>query len=283
MAKGKVIAVVNQKGGVSKTNTCRYLADVYADKGKKVLMIDLDPQASLTKGYQIDEEMLRGANENNICNIFHNRAVSVLSLGESFYDTIHLLPSNGELSTIVESPIVGKEVKLKRYIEDNSLRDYYDVIIIDNNPNFGTLTINSVLSADIFVVPVGTTKDDQEGMHGFFDKTEETLSAYGYSVDKIVCIPSKHNKSTKVSKTYLDIIKNDVEPYIKEYCPVLSSASYETTPPMPELVAFQEASSYSMSCYRYLVEYGSKYSTMKKEARENLIKKMKKIAKIVIK
>ena len=283
MKKGKVVTVANQKGGVTKTNTCRYLADVYAESGKKVLMIDLDPQASLTKGYKIDEHLLTGVNEGNICNIFYGKEVNILSLSEDFYKEIHLLPSNKDLAAVAENSIVGKELKLKKYIENNNLKDYYDVIIIDNNPNFGSLTINSILAADIFVVPVGTTKDDQEGMHGFFDKTEETLSAYDHHVEKIVCIPSRHNKITKVSKIYLDIIKNDMEPYIKNNCPILSHASYEITPPVPESVAFQEASAYSMSCYKYLLEYGSTYSSMKKPAREDLISKMKKIAKKVLK
>jgi len=280
MKKGIVIAVANQKGGVTKTTTCRYLADVYASQGKKILMIDCDPQASLTKGYQIDPKMLEGENDSNICNIFRKKKVNIVSLDE-YNENIHLLPANKELGTMSDSSIIGKDLMLRNFIEDSNLREHYDIILMDNNPKFDTMTINSILSADVYVVPVGTTKDDQEGLQGFFDNTEEALSSYGHKISKIICIPSRYNTVTNVAKDYLDIIKNDVEPYINENCPTLAKAKYKTTQPIPEAVPFQEASSYNMSCYKYLRSYGP-YSSLKRKKQDDLIETMEKIAKKII-
>lgn len=280
---GKVIAVANQKGGVTKTVTCRNLADIYASQGKKVLLIDLDPQSSLTMGYNLDEKLFTGENDGNICNIFKNKDLTIVALDEIYNESIHIIPSNPDLNSVAESAIVGKDLKLKRFIKDNDLRAMYDVIIIDNNPTFGSLTINSILAAEIFVVPVGTTEDDQKGLHKFFDKTEAVLEAYGHTIEKIVCIPSRYNKVTKVANVYLEALRNDVKPYIDSKCPTLSHANYITTQPIPESVAFQEASGYSLSAYSYLSEYGTRYCSLSKEKRDELLSTLKKIAKKTIK
>lgn len=277
----KIISVANQKGGVAKTATCRYFADIAIAQGKKVLLIDFDPQASLTKGFGFNPELFEGVNDGNICNIFNQEPVNVINVGED-NEVLHLIPSNRELGIIGQGNIIGKDLMLRKFIKKNKLSNVYDVIIIDNNPKFDTMTINTILASNIIVIPVVTAKDEQEGLHGFFKNTEETLSTFDHSIKKMVIIPSRYNKATKVSKEYLKIIKEDTLPFIEEMCPTIAEAETMVSEPVPEKVAFPDASSYNLSVYKYLTMYSSE-SSMKKDKREKLLSLLEKIVKNVIK
>ena len=277
-----IISVANQKGGVSKTATCRYLADICVAQGKKVLLIDFDPQASLTKGFQLDPKLFEGVNQANICNIFNQEIVQAINVAdEDSTDTLHLIPSNRELGIVGQGNIIGKDLMLRKFIKKNKLAEVYDVIIIDNNPKFDTMTINTILAANIIVVPVITTKDEQEGLHGFFQNTEETLSTFDHEIRKMVIVPSRYNKATKVHKEYLKIIQDDAPNYIENACPTIAESEVFVSKPVPDKVAFQDASSYDMSVYEYLKEYGPK-SSMKKEKREKLLSLLEDIVKSII-
>jgi len=277
----KIISVANQKGGVAKTATCRYFADIAVAQEKKVLLIDFDPQASLTKGFGFNPELFEGVNDGNICNIFNQETVNVINVGEED-ETLHLIPSNRELGIIGQGNIIGKDLMLRKFIKKNKLSEVYDVIIIDNNPKFDTMTINTILASNIIVIPVVTAKDEQEGLHGFFKNTEETLSTFDHAIEKMVVIPSRYNKATKVSKEYLKIIKEDTLPFIEEMCPTISEAETMISEAVPEKVAFPDASSYNLSVYKYLTIYSSE-SSMKKDKREKLLTTLEEIVKNVIK
>lgn len=277
----KIISVANQKGGVAKTATCRYFADIAVAQGKKVLLMDFDPQASLTKGFGFNPELFEGVNDGNICNIFNQEPVNVINVGED-NEVLHLIPSNRELGIIGQGNIIGKDLMLRKFIKKNKLSNVYDVIIIDNNPKFDTMTINTILASNIIVIPVVTAKDEQEGLHGFFKNTEETLSTFDHSIKKMVIIPSRYNKATKVSKEYLKIIKEDTLPFIEEMCPTIAEAETMVSEPVPEKVAFPDASSYNLSVYKYLTMYSSE-SSMKKDKREKLLSLLEEIVKNVIK
>lgn len=277
----EIISVANQKGGVAKTATCRYFADIAVAQGKKVLLIDFDPQASLTKGFGFNPELFEGVNDGNICNIFNQEPVNVINVGEED-EILHLIPSNRELGIIGQGNIIGKDLMLRKFIKKNKLSEVYDVIIIDNNPKFDTMTINTILASNIIVIPVVTAKDEQEGLHGFFKNTEETLSTFDHAIKKMVVIPSRYNKATKVSKEYLQIIKEDTLPFIQKMCPTIAEAETLVSEPVPEKVAFPDASSYNLSVYKYLTMYSSE-SSMKKDKREKLLSLLEKIVKNVIK
>lgn len=277
----EIISVANQKGGVAKTATCRYFADIAVAQGKKVLLIDFDPQASLTKGFGFNPELFEGVNDGNICNIFNQEPVNVINVGEED-EILHLIPSNRELGIIGQGNIIGKDLMLRKFIKKNKLSEVYDVIIIDNNPKFDTMTINTILASNIILIPVVTAKDEQEGLHGFFKNTEETLSTFDHAIKKMVVIPSRYNKATKVSKEYLQVIKEDTLPFIEEMCPTISEAETLISEPVPEKVAFPDASSYNLSVYKYLTMYSSE-SSMKKDKREKLLSLLEKIVKNVIK
>jgi len=279
--KGKTISVANEKGGVTKTTTCRMLADIYLEKGLKVLMIDFDPQASLTKGYKLDPKSFQGTSSHNICNIFKKEAVSAIAI-KSDYGSLHLIPSNKELKTLGQTSVIGKDLILKRFIKQHNLKEQYDVIIIDNNPKFDTATISAILAADILLIPVVTAKDEQEGLHGFIEDAEETLQMFDHKIEKICVLPTKYDKKTKVGKIYKKIIEDETIPFIEKNCPILSQAKNIILSTLPESIAFKDAASYNISVYNYLKEHGN-MSSMKKEKRIALLQKIEDIAENILK
>mgnify|MGYP004493010257 CR=1 FL=1 len=151
----KVIICGNQKGGVAKTTTVVNLGIGLARKGKKVLVIDNDPQGSLTEalGYQEPDRL-----EITLAQVMDwvlNEEKFDLDAGILHHaEGVDLMPANIELSG-VETSLVGimsSETVLKEYIE--MIDDRYDYIIVDCSPNLGQLTLNALVAADEIIIPV---------------------------------------------------------------------------------------------------------------------------------
>lgn len=151
----KVIAIANQKGGVGKTTTAVNLGVGLASEGKKVLLIDADPQGSLTisLGYQRPEEL----NE-TLVDIL-SKVVNEVDIPDGYAivrcnSNLDLIPSNIELSVVEISLIntMSKELVLRSYI--NSIKEQYDYIIIDCMPSLGIVTVNALACADTVLIPV---------------------------------------------------------------------------------------------------------------------------------
>lgn len=268
MNKSKVISVINRKGGVAKTTTCRTLASIYAKKGKNVLLIDFDPQASLTKSFALDDRLFEGTSENNICNIFRGETVSPIDIGEEG-EVVHIIPSNKGLETISLEGVIGRDLALRKFFKKSALLDFYDIVIIDNNPSFGVMSVNTVLVANTIIIPVITSKKEVEGLHAFLDLLNETLETFSHSIDKLVVVPTIYDKKTNVDKMYLKFINEDTLPYIDEACYELKETVCTITPPIPKTVVFKSADAYNLSPYDYLVRHGNK-TNMDKEKREEL-------------
>lgn len=147
---GKIIAIANQKGGVGKTTTSINLSACIAQKGKKVLVIDIDPQGNTTSGYGIEKNEL----DNTIYELMLGECSIEDCILKDVIKNVSILPSNVNLAA-AEIELIG--VERKEYILKNEVdwvRDRYDYIIIDCPPSLSMLTVNAMTTADSVLVPI---------------------------------------------------------------------------------------------------------------------------------
>ncbi len=147
---GRIIAISNQKGGVGKTTTAINLSACLAEKGKKVLTIDMDPQGNTTSGLGIDKNEV----ENTSYELLLDEAKIEETITKSIVENLDVIPSERGLSG-AEIELIGKEEReyiLKKEVE--RIRDDYDFIIIDCPPSLNTLTVNAMTTADSVIVPI---------------------------------------------------------------------------------------------------------------------------------
>lgn len=146
----RIIAIANQKGGVGKTTTSINLSACLAEQGKKVLVVDIDPQGNATSGLGIDKNAL----ENTVYELFIEECNMEDCIQEEALEHLDVLPSNVNLSgaEIDLIGIDGREYILKNLLTD--IKDNYDFVIIDCPPSLNILTVNAMVTADTVLVPI---------------------------------------------------------------------------------------------------------------------------------
>ena len=201
---GKVISILNQKGGVGKTTTTFNVAAVLAQNGYKVLMIDSDSQSSLT--------LMTGNNplafDVNLCDVFDgdmtDKAIYPLNI-----ENLSLLPSSISLARMeakLMTTMLGAERKAKKAIDP--LRRKYDFIFIDCPPALGLLTINALVASDYLITPCETTNLSSYALEDLKD-TVDAVKEVNPDLEWLGVIATRYNKVTKAHNRVLEELQEE--------------------------------------------------------------------------
>lgn len=147
---GKIVSVCNQKGGTGKTTTAVNLAAALAELGKKVLIVDADPQGNATSGVGVNKNELKVS----VYELFLNKIQPEETIIKTVYPNLHIIPCNINL-TGAEIELVGiisRETRLKKALK--TIQENYDFIFIDSPPSLGLLTLNTLVASDTIIIPI---------------------------------------------------------------------------------------------------------------------------------
>ena len=145
----KIVAIANQKGGVGKTTTAVNLSTILAKKGKKVLIVDTDPQGNATSGLGVEKQV-----EYSVYDVIVNDVEIQDAIQPTQIKNLKICPSNINLAgaEVELVSMISREQRLKEKLDD--AKNIYDYIIIDCPPSLGLLTLNAFTAADSVLVPI---------------------------------------------------------------------------------------------------------------------------------
>ena len=230
---GKVISVANQKGGVGKTTTTVNLGTILAKKGKKVLLIDADPQGNATSGLGVEKEV-----EFSTYDILVNDTEIKDAIQDTIIKNLKVCPSNINLAgaEVELVSMMSREQRLKEKLD--IVKDKFDYILIDCPPSLGLITLNSFTASDSVLIPVQCEYYALEGL--------------GQLLNTINLVKKHLNKEIKIEGALLtmyDMRTNLSNQVVKEVKKYFGDKVYKTV--IPRNVRLSEAPSYGMPITEY--------------------------------
>lgn len=230
----RTIAIANQKGGVGKTTTAINLSACLAEKEKKVLAVDMDPQGNMTSGLGVDKDSV----ENTIYNLIIGEAKMEEVLIKDVLENLDIIPTNIDLSG---AEIELLDVEEKEYIvrnEINKIKDNYDFIIIDCPPSLSMLTINAMTTADSVLVPIQCEYYALEGLSQLIHTVKLVRDRLNPKLTIEGVVFTMYDARTNLSLQVVENVKDNLEQTI-----------YKTI--IPRNIRLAEAPSYGIPINKY--------------------------------
>ena len=221
--KATIIALANQKGGVAKTTSVASLGAAFAEAGKRVLLVDLDPQACLTFSLGVDPDAV----DASIHDVLLGGA-DLADVVQTCDDGVDLVPSSIELAG-AEAVLLGRPAR--EYVLQSALdpvRRSYDVILLDCSPSLGVLTLNALTAAQGLIVPMPCEMLSHRGVGQLLDTVADVKRILNKKLKVIGILPTLYDGRSTHSREVLEDVGQ------RYGMPVL-------TPPIPKTVRFAEA------------------------------------------
>lgn len=198
---GNIIAILNQKGGVGKTTTAINLGGYLAKAGKKVLIVDFDPQGNATSGLGLAKENL----ETTSYNVLFNPGEMATAIQETEMPRLNIIPTNAGLASaeveLVDKP--NRELLLKEALSGVD----YDYVLIDCPPALGLLTINALAAADKLLIPVQAEYYALEGLSQLLSVMQRVRKGLNTNLELMGVVVTMYDSRTSLSEQVYNEIK----------------------------------------------------------------------------
>lgn len=246
---GKVISIANQKGGVGKTTTTINLSAALAEKGKRILIIDIDPQGNTSSGFGVDKNQ----KENTVYELILGYSTINEAIVRNVIPNLDLIPSNVNLAgaeiELIDKP--HKEAILKNELD--FIQEDYDYILIDCPPSLNVLTVNAMVASDAVLVPIQCEFYALEGLSQLIHTINLVRERLNPKLDIEGIVFTMYDSRTNLSQQVVENVREHVTQKIYNTM-IPRNVRLAEAPSYGEPITVYDSKSVGAESYRALAE-----------------------------